>query len=42
MARTDAPQIQAFLGCVLAAPTVAEIGLCGCTVVDGQGECPKP
>ncbi len=40
--RTDTPQIQAFLGCVLAAPTVDEIGLCGCTAVDRQGECPKP
>ena len=42
MARTDTPEIQAFLGCVLAAPTVDDIGLCGCTDVDRQGECPKP
>ncbi len=42
MARTDTPQIQAFLGCVQAAPTVEEIGLCGCTEVDSQGECPTP
>ena len=42
MARTDTPEIQAFLGCVLAAPTVDDIGTCGCTEVDRQGECPKP
>ncbi len=41
MARTDTPAVQAFLGCVQDAPTVAEIGLCGCTGVDRQGECPK-
>ena len=41
MARTDTPAVQAFLGCVQSAPTVADIGLCGCTEVDRQGECPK-
>jgi len=42
MARTDTRQARAFLGCVLAAPTIADIGACGCTEVDRQGECPKP
>ncbi len=40
MARTDTPEVQAFLGCALEAATLAGIEACGCTEVDKQGECP--
>lgn len=40
MARTDTPEVQAFLGCALSAATLAGIEACGCTEVDSQGECP--
>jgi hypothetical protein len=40
MARTDAPEAQAFLGCAISARTLAQIENCGCTEVDSQGECP--
>ena len=40
LARTDAPEAQSFLNCVLTAADFDEIAACGCTEVDKQGECP--
>lgn len=39
MPRTDTPEILAFLGCVLAGTTTADIEACGCTEVGRRGEC---
>lgn len=39
MARTDAPEAQAFLLCALDAGSLEEVTACGCTEVDSQGEC---
>ena len=39
IARTDAPEAQDFLHCVLEAGDTASIEACGCTAVGPQGEC---
>jgi hypothetical protein len=40
IARTDAPETVAFLGCVRAAPTSEAVETCGCTEVTGKWLCP--
>lgn len=42
MARTDAPEAQAFIQCALAAGSLEAVAACGCTEVDSQGECAVP
>lgn len=42
IARTDAPEAQAFLACVLQGETLEDIELCGCTSVTSKGVCPAP
>ena len=41
IARTDAPEVGDFLGCVLAAEDTAAIAACGCTEVGKLGRCAK-